>query len=84
MRGELLGYDPFLENVLPGIEQMAADLPCVHRWLIAEPNGSHTVPALCRLCGAEREYLAADWIDDGGFHTRVGNAKAQRAKRYVR
>ena len=84
MRGELLGYDPFLENVLPGIEQMAADLPCVHRWRLAEANGSHTVPATCRWCGAEREYLAADWIDDGGFHTRVGNARAQRAKRYVR
>ena len=48
MWGELLGYDPFLENVIPGIEEMAADLPCVHRWRLAEASGSHTVLAQCR------------------------------------
>ncbi len=79
--GRIAGVDVgWMESIVPGIEQMAADLPCVHRWLIAEANGSHTVPAVCRWCGAEREYLAGDWIDDGGFNRRVGAAKAQRGK----
>ena len=32
---------------------------CTHRWRISEPDGRATVRGECRICGAEREYLAA-------------------------
>lgn len=31
-----------------------------HHWLIPEPNGSRYLTGVCKTCGAEREYKAAD------------------------
>lgn len=34
--------------------------PCTHRWRIEEANGSPTVPGRCQLCGAARDFPAAE------------------------
>ena len=33
-----------------------AVLVCIHRWLVASPDGTEALPAKCRLCGAERTF----------------------------
>lgn len=38
---------------------------CIHHWLCEPPNGP-TSRAVCRLCGAEREFRNAAVTDYGG------------------
>ena len=33
---------------------------CAHHWLVATPDGREWLPAVCKLCGEERQYLAAE------------------------
>lgn len=51
---------------------------CVHRWRLDTPNGQ-TVGAVCRLCGAEREYQTT--CDVTAADLLRGHMENHRAKR---
>ena len=54
---------------------------CAHHWLVATPDGREWLPAVCKLCGEEREYLAAEPVLSAAETWAAG--KRNKAKNIV-
>lgn len=50
--------------------------PCRHHWLIASPDGRTWLPAVCRRCGAQREYLAGGEYGWGNYANTIDMRRA--------
>ena len=56
-------------------------LPCVHRWRLAEANGTAYVDSVCAYCGEHREQPVTHWQErDGQWDRRSAVGAAWRAR----
>ena len=58
---------------------------CVHHWLIGTPDGSATVPAVCKLCGTERAFRAGEELPAWVGYRKAGDGDriAARIREFI-